>query len=234
MRSLAVILVSLVLVSGCASSDTQPARRSTLAQSVQQAMGPDVALARLAEGNERYQKSMLTSVDYSAQRKASVSGQYPMAFVLSCVDSRVIPEALFDCSIGDLFVGRVAGNVVSTDILGSMEFATKAVGTPLIVVLGHSACGAVKGACDGVDIAENLTALLSKVKPAIDMTEESGDRSSKNTKFVDAVIQNNVTATMRLVQERSPVIRELVSQGKVKVIGGVCDIGSGAVTWVSE
>ena len=196
-------------------------------------MTPSQAWRELQEGNVRYRESRASSFDYVAQARASAAGQYPMAYVLSCVDSRVLPEAIFDRGIGDLFVGRVAGNFENTDQLGSMEFATKVAGTPLIVVLGHSSCGAVKGAADQVAVAGNLTELLANLAPAVEAASVAGQRSSSNTAFIDAIVEGNVARTIEDIQERSPTIRALIESGDLAIAGGVYDLSSGRVSWIS-
>lgn len=186
---------------------------------------------RLQQGHARFCAGTPTTQDALAQMHATAGGQHPMAFVLGCIDSRVPPEMVFDCGIGDLFVGRVAGNLENGDLLGSMEYATKVVGTPLIVVLGHSSCGAIKGACDNVQLG-NLTGLLAQVQPAIDASPCEGERNSHNKPWLAAVIKNNVLQTMQDIPARSEVIRDLVAQGKVTIVGGVYDLATGAITWL--
>ncbi len=225
---------ALLLLVGCQmTSAGSDAKSSVLSSTEQQAMSPGQVLERLEAGNQRFQKSDRTAFDYVAQARASATGQSPMAYVLSCVDSRVLPETIFDCGIGDLFVGRVAGNFENTDQLGSMEFATAAVGTPLIVVLGHSSCGAVKGACDQVKLADNLTALLQNIAPAVQKSRVSGERSSKNPAFVAAVVENNVLGTIADIKKRSATIRERIAAGKLAIAGGIYDLETGAVKWIS-
>lgn len=227
-----VLTLSCLLLVGCSMTHSSGARDEIVSKEEQTAMTPAIVLKRLKAGNMRFQAALNTSNDYLAQARASASGQSPMAYVLSCVDSRVLPETIFDCGIGDIFVGRVAGNFENTDQLGSMEFATKAVGTPLIVVLGHSSCGAVKGACDDVQLADNLTGLLGNIAPAVQGAQATGPRNSKNPDFVAAVVEANVRATMRDIAKRSVTIRELVAAGKLAIVGGVYDLRTGAVEWL--
>lgn len=202
-------------------------------QATQTAMTPDQALQMLIEGNARYVAGESTERDLLSEQKATAGGQYPFAVVLSCLDSRSTPETVFDQGVGDLFVGRVAGNVVDTNLLGSFEFATAAAGSKLIVVMGHTACGAVKGACDGVEVG-NLTALLDEIEPAIDAvsTPAGTDRSSANTEFVNRVIETNVNMQVNELLRRSDVIRGLVEEGKVKVVGAVHDLATGEVRFL--
>lgn len=209
-----------------------PAVSATLTRSEQQAMRPKDVHELLKEGNRRFVQGKQTPRDLPAQVRASAEGQYPMAVVLSCLDSRIPPELVFDRGIGDLFVARVAGNFENTDILGSMEFATKVAGAKLIVVLGHSECGAVKGACDGAKLG-NLTATLENIQPAVELGKTvAGEHTSKNPLFVDAVARANVQQTMRDILERSPVLREMVAAGELAVVGGHYELATGAVSWL--
>ncbi len=202
-------------------------------QATQVEMTPDQALQRLVDGNARFVEGESTDRDLIAEQKATAGGQYPFAVVLSCLDSRSAPEIVFDQGVGDLFVGRVAGNVVDTNLLGSFEFATAAAGSKLIVVMGHTACGAVKGACDGVEVG-NLTALLDEIEPAIDAvnTPTGTDRSSANIEFVNRVVETNVEMQVNELLRRSDVVRGLVEEGKVKVVGAVHDLATGEVRFL--
>jgi len=206
---------------------------TTFDQEAQAALTPDQALELLKEGNARFVAGDSTERDLIEQQKVTSAGQFPFAVVLSCLDSRSTPEVVFDQGVGDLFVGRVAGNVVDTNLLGSFEFATAAAGSKLIVVMGHTACGAVKGACDGVELG-NLTALLDEIEPAMDAvsTPVGADRSSANTAFVNDVIETNVKMQVNELLRRSDVVRGLVEQGQVKVVGAVHDISTGEVTFL--
>lgn len=202
----------------------------------QQSMTPQQVLDDLMAGNKRYVKGRMksSSTDIEASRKTTASGQYPKAVILSCLDSRVPVELVFDQGIGDIFVGRVAGNIENEDQLGSMEFATKLAGSKLVMVLGHSSCGAVKGACDNAELG-NLTALLMKIKPAVDAVKGvEGERNSSNKEFVDAVIKQNVRQTLKDIRERSKVLSELEEEGKIKIVGAIYDLESGKVKLLSE
>ncbi|MGE3802540.1 MAG: carbonic anhydrase family protein [Candidatus Kapaibacterium sp.] len=195
-------------------------------------MTPDQVIALLEEGNKRFTAGDLTDRDYVAQVKGTAAGQYPMAVVLSCLDSRVPPELIFDRGIGDLFVGRVAGNFENRDMVGSMEFGTKVAGAKVIAVIGHTECGAVKGACDGVELG-NLTGTLQNLDAAIARVDSvEGERSSKNAAFVQAVAEANVHQTMEDISAQSEVIREMVEKGEVKIVGGMYDLSTGKVTWL--
>lgn len=202
-------------------------------QATQVEMSPDEALQRLIDGNARFVAGESTERDLIAEQKATAGGQYPFAVVLSCLDSRSAPEIVFDQGVGDIFVGRVAGNVVDTNLLGSFEFATAAAGSKLIVVLGHTACGAVKGACDGVEVG-NLTALLDEIEPAVDAVDTplGADRSSANAEFVNRVVETNVRMQVNELLRRSDVVRGLVAEGRVKVVGAVHDLSTGEVRFL--
>jgi carbonic anhydrase len=203
----------------------------TQSQSSQANITPDQALDMLIEGNQRFVQRKMTERDFSEQIKSTSTGQWPFAAVLACIDSRVSSELVFDQGIGDIFSARVAGNVVNTDILGSLEFACAAAGSKLVVVQGHSSCGAVKGACDGVELG-NLTSMLAKIKPAIEAIESPADaaqRNSKNTEFVDAVTRKNVQMSVEGLRQGSEVLRDLEEQGKIKIIGAMYDVSTGVV-----
>ena len=218
---------------GCASTP-RPLVSATLTQSEQQAMAPQDVVRVLKEGNERFARGEPTARDSLAQVKATAAGQYPMAVVLSCLDSRIPVELVFDRGIGDLFVARVAGNFENTDILGSIEFATRLAGAKAVVVLGHTNCGAVKGACDGAQLG-NLTATLANIAPAVEASAGvAGEHSSKNKEFVAAVTHANVRQTMADLTARSPVLKELVDAGQLVVVGGIYNLETGAVDWLSN
>jgi len=205
----------------------------TFDQEAQQALTPDGALEILKEGNARFVAGESYDRDLIDQQIDTAGGQFPFAVVLSCLDSRSAPEVVFDQGVGDIFVGRVAGNVVDTNLLGSFEFATAAAGSKLIVVMGHTACGAVKGACDGVEVG-NLTALLDEIEPAIDAvsTPAGTDRSSANNEFVNRVVETNVRMQVNELLRRSDVVRGLVDEGQVKVVGAVHDLATGEVRFL--
>lgn len=209
-------------------------RAITQTAQTQAAITPAQALALLVSGNERFLADAPLERDYRSQVQATAAGQYPFAFVLSCVDSRIPVETVFDQGIGDLFVGRVAGNFVNTDLLGSMEFATAGAGARLIVVMGHTECGAVKGACDNVRLG-NLTHTLSNIVPAVyAVGDVEGERTSANKEFVRAVAHENVEQTVQNVIDRSPVVVDLIRQGRVAVIGAMLDIATGRVTFLDH
>ena len=196
----------------------------------QAAMTPAKALDALKEGNARFRSGKSNQKDLLAKVKASAGGQYPFAAILSCMDSRVPAEAVFDQSIGDFFSIRVAGNVVNADNLGSLEYATKVVWVKLIVVMGHTACGAVKGAIDDVKLG-NLTELLGKIQPAV---KASGPGTSKDYAYVNKVGEQNVRQTMNEIRDKSPVVKEALDSGAVGLVGGMYDLETGAVTFYKD
>ena len=205
---------------------------TVLTQEQQAALKPAAVIADLRAGNERYASGRLTERNHLAQLPLAAAGQFPKAAVVSCVDSRVPVETVFDCGIGDLFVARVAGNFVNPDILGSLEFACHVSGSKVVVVLGHEACGAVKAAVDGVELG-NITEMLSKITPVVAATESpSGDRTSGNTEFVAQVTAANVRHTMARVVAESPILAEMVGQGSIAIVGAVYQLGTGRVTFL--
>jgi carbonic anhydrase len=181
---------------------------------------PDEVLGLLERGNERFRTGRMESHDYLAQKRATVSGQYPAAAILSCIDSRAPAEIILDTRIGDTFNARIAGNIADEDLIGSLEFACAAAGAKLILVMGHTACGAIKGAIDGVELG-HLTALLNKIKPAVAATTYSGERSSKNAAFVDEVAKTNVRRTVEQIRRESSVLAELEHNGKIRMVGSM-------------
>jgi carbonic anhydrase len=222
-----------------ACAQTQPAvvdhtgRDVTLALTAetQAALSPMDVLRVLKEGNERFVNGTAVERNFMQQVRNTAGGQYPMAAILGCIDSRVPHEIVFDKGVGDIFSARVAGNFVNADILGSLEFATAAAGSKVVVVLGHTECGAVKGACDNVELG-NLTHTLSNIMPAVySVTDVSGPRTSANGEFVEAVAHENVDITVRNVIERSRVMRDLVAAGDLIVVGAMHNVATGVVTF---
>lgn len=206
----------------------------TQTRSSQAAMTPSGALQVLQDGHQRFLDDAMLERDLHAQVKATAEGQYPYGVVLGCVDSRVPVEIVFDQGIGDLFVPRIAGNYVEADLLGSMEFATAVAGSKIIVVLGHSSCGAVKGAIDYVELG-NLTHTLSNIAPAMYMVKGfEGQRTSSNKEFVSAVVEANVRRNVQAISDRSPVMRDLVEQGDLLVVGAVYDLKTGQIQWLED
>ena len=199
----------------------------------QATMTPEKSLRFLKEGNKRFQNNLKANRNLLEQVNDTSSGQFPFATILSCIDSRVSAELVFDQGLGDIFSIRIAGNFVNEDILGSMEFACKLAGTKLVVVLGHTSCGAVKGACDDAKLG-NLTSMLAKIKPAVNAVAEpteSSLRNSSNIEFVNNVSAKNVLLTIDKIIEDSPVLAEMQKNGEVKIVGAMYDIHSGAVTF---
>jgi carbonic anhydrase len=197
----------------------------------QATMTPEKSIRFLKEGNLRFQQNLKANRNLLEQVNDTSDGQFPFATILSCIDSRVSAELVFDQGLGDIFSVRIAGNFVNEDILGSMEFACKLAGTKLIVVLGHTACGAVKGACDDAKLG-NLTKLIEKITPAVKATPEPKDaslRNSKNLDFVDSVAKKNVELTIERIHQESPVLTEMEKNGEIKIIGAMYDINTGAV-----
>jgi carbonic anhydrase len=240
---LAVLAAALLIAAGCQSSRSSkntccsmtaatcsmPALASPTTKASQAAMTPQSALAELKAGNARFVAGHPLKRNLPADVKATASGQYPFAVVLSCLDSRQPIEIVLDQGIGDIFSARVAGNVLNDDILGSLEFACKVSGAKLIAVIGHSNCGAIKGAVDDVQLG-NLTGLLAKIKPAIEHVPADGQpRNSKNLQFVDKVSEMNVQLVLQQIRERSPILREMIDQGQIGLVGGMYDLSTGEV-----
>lgn len=195
------------------------------------AMSPSSVIEELKKGNARFRSGKMIQRDYLAEQKSSAKGQYPAAVLLGCLDSRVPAEIVFDTGIGDTFIARVAGNVVNDDILGSMEFGCAASGSKVIVVLGHTACGAIKGAIDDV-VLGNLTGLLARIKPALAATKYEGEKSSKNYGYVDAVAETNVNLVVAEIHRRSPVLEDLSKKGSITIVGAMYDLATGTVKFL--
>ncbi len=203
----------------------------THSKETQSTVTPDVALEILKEGNERFMKNLKANRNLLQQVNETSKGQYPFATILSCIDSRTSSELIFDQGLGDIFSIRIAGNILNEDILGSMEFATKVMGTKIIVVLGHTKCGAIAGACNHVEMG-NLTTLLNKIQPAIYKEKETvANRNGSNDSFVKNVTELNVFLTIDRIKRESPIIAELEQQGAIKIVGGLYDVENGRVTF---
>jgi len=197
----------------------------------QSSVTPEQVLERFKHGNQRFASGHGTQRNYAQQVRDTAKGQYPLGSVVSCIDSRAPAEIVLDQGIGDIFNARVAGNIVNEDILGSLEFASKVAGAKLIVVMGHTSCGAVKGACDNVQLG-NLTGLLAKIQPAVAAVPNDGkDRSSKNYEFVEMVAEQNVRQNVQLIRDRSPILKEMEDKGEIKIVGAMYDVASGSVEW---
>lgn len=200
----------------------------------QSTMTPEKALQFLKEGNERFQNNLKANRNLLQQVNETKDGQFPFATILSCIDSRVSAELVFDQGLGDIFSIRIAGNFVNQDILGSMEFACKLAGTKLVVVLGHTSCGAVKGACDHARLG-NLTSLINKIEPAVYATKEPKDeelRNSENSEFVDAVAIKNVEMALENIRNQSVILKEMEQKGEIAIVGAMYDLSDGKVTFL--
>ena len=203
---------------------------ATLTKAVQASITPDQALDILKTGNTRFVAGKPLARNLKARVQTTALGQFPFASVVGCIDSRAAPEIVFDQSIGDLFVARVAGNTVNEDILGSLEYAAKVAGSRVIVVLGHTSCGAIKGACDDVKLG-NLTTLLAKFKPAVAAATTTGERTSHNHAFVDEVTELNVKQVVQKIRADSPILKGLEDEGRIRIVGALYDTSSGKVRW---
>lgn len=229
---LCAALSGVFMAAGCASTGTTALSSDVVTAEEQAAMTPDQVIADLKAGNERFVARSLTPRDYTAKVIKTSEGQYPKAVVLSCLDSRVPVEIVFDQGIGDIFVGRVAGNFENVDMLGSMEFATKLAGSKAIVVMGHTGCGAIKGAMAGAEMG-NLTPTLANITPAVqDVPGAMG--AADDAAMVGKVVEANVRRTVRDIRNRSQVLAEMIDAGDIKVVGAVYDLSSGKVTWLDS
>jgi len=205
----------------------------TLTKEERDRLTPGQVIDELKRGNERFRSGKSASRDYRDQQLASAAGQYPAAVALGCVDSRAPAEIIFDVGIGDMFSARIAGNVVNDDLLGSLEFACAVAGAKAVVLFGHTACGAVKGAIDDVEMG-NLTGLLARIKPAISATPFTGEKSSKNAAYVDAVARTNVLLGLEGIRRRSPILADLEKKGTIQIVGGMYDLATGSLAFLSE
>jgi carbonic anhydrase len=197
----------------------------------QEAKTPAAILQRLKEGNDRFINGKLKNRDLLAQANATAIAQYPVAIVLNCMDARTPPEIVFDQGIGDMFAIRIGGNIQNDDILGSMEFGTQLMGAKLIAVIGHTSCGAVRGACQEAKLG-HLTGLLNKIQPAVNQAaHDKKTKDCSNPDFIDKIAENNVRLVMKQIQTQSPLLSKLVKKNKIKVVGGMQDITTGKVTF---
>jgi len=211
---------------------TEDANAASLTQAQRDAMTPDNVIDMMKRGNQRFRAGKMQTHDYLAQKRSSASGQYPAAVILSCIDSRAPAEIILDMGIGDSFNARIAGNIATKELIGSLEFACAAAGAKVVLVMGHTACGAVKGAIDGVQLG-SLTGLLDVIKPAVAATSYTGDRSSKNAEFVDAVARTNVQQTIDALRSGSTILTGLEKKGQIKIIGSMYDLANGVVTFMA-
>ncbi len=239
-KTLFLLFITTLLFCGCKSKATLDYPKSSLinhsvlTKEQQQSLTPDDVLKQFKDGNERFRKSDYTLRNHSESiRKTATDGQFPEAMVLSCLDSRVPVEDVFDQGIGDVFVGRVAGNFVNTDLLGSMEFACKVAGAKLIIVMGHQHCGAVKGAIDDVKLG-NITAMLNNIKPALAMSQNyKGDKSIKNDEYVKLVSQNNVRNAINEIRSKSEILRTMEANGEIKIVGAFYVLRTGELQFLN-
>ena len=208
-------------------------KNTAITKQVQEALLPNNVLQDLLEGNNRFVSGSMQTVDNSALVNQTVGGQFPKAVVLSCIDSRVPVETVLDQAIGDIFVARVAGNFENIDILGSLEYSCKVAGSKLVLVLGHESCGAVKSACDGVELG-NITDMLANILPAVKQSsdEVEGELSSANEAFVAKTVENNVKLTIERIRERSSILKQMEDDGDIQIVGGVYMLSTGKVEMV--
>jgi carbonic anhydrase len=224
-------LFLLLALVGC--STPAPQRRDLASLKAEQAaLTPAQVLESLRRGNARFAAGRRDPRDMLHDQQTTAAGQYPHAIILSCIDSRAPAEFIFDAGLGDIFNARIAGNIADADLVGSMEFACKVSGAKLVLVMGHTSCGAIKGACDRVQMG-NLTGLLEKIQPAVESVRDvPGERTSKNTKFVEAVSEANVRLTVERIRELSPILRDMESQGRIQIAGCIYDLETGRVQFL--
>lgn len=236
-KPVAITILALTTTIAMAADTTAPKKvveagmfcETQDAKACQEAVTPKLILERFKKGNERFTSGKITDRNFIQQVKATSTGQYPLASVVSCIDSRAPAEIVFDQGIGDIFNARVAGNIVNEDILGSLEFASKVAGAKLIVVMGHTSCGAIKGACDDAKLG-NLTGLIAKIKPAVAAIPNDGkDRSSKNYAFVEQVAERNVHMTVQMIRDKSAVLKEMEQKGEIMIVGAMYNVATGKV-----
>ncbi|MGO4396109.1 carbonic anhydrase family protein [Variovorax sp. M-6] len=211
---------------------TDDAQAASLSQAQRDALTPDKVIELMKKGNQRFRSGKMQPQDFLAQKRSSASGQFPAAVILSCIDSRAPAEIILDMGIGDTFNARIAGNIANKDLMGSLEFACAAAGAKVVLVMGHTACGAIRGAIDNVQLG-NLTGLLDTIKPAIAATDYAGERTGKNPAFVDAVARANVQLTIDTLRSGSPVLADLEKKGQIRIVGSMYDLSNGVVTFLS-
>lgn len=231
-RFLGIVGATAVAGSVGAGLRPHPAYAVTLTRAQRDELIPDEVIALMKQGNERFRKGGMPTPNYIAQQRATTKEQHPVAIILSCIDSRAPAEVIMDLGIGDIFNSRVAGNISNDDILGSMEFACKVAGAKVVLVMGHTSCGAIKGAIDEVKLG-NLTGLLAKIRPAVEATAYKGDRSSKNLAFLNAVAARNVRLTIDSIRGNSAVLRDLESMNEIKMAGAMYNLETGKLDFLS-
>jgi carbonic anhydrase len=225
------LLLLVLALAGCTTRSPQRRDLAAIRQE-QSALTPPQVIEWLQRGNERFASGKSEPRDMLHDQQVTAAGQYPRAIILSCIDSRVPAEIVFDAGIGDLFNARIAGNIADADLVGSMEFACKVSGAKLVLVMGHSNCGAIRGACDGVRMG-NLTGLLEKIQPAVQAVPGMpGERTSKNRGFVEAVTEANVHLTMERIRDLSPIPREMENEGKIQAAGCIYELETGLVRFL--
>ncbi|TWU10898.1 carbonic anhydrase family protein [Allorhodopirellula heiligendammensis] len=245
---LAIACLACLHATGCTENETQAIQSDSapdsefeeplvvrvLTEEERDKLTPDDVLQMLKEGNQRFAAGTLTQRDHSKQVREAALGQFPKAVILSCLDSRITVEDAFDRGIGDLFVARIAGNFENTDIVGSMEFGCRVSGSKLILVLGHEHCGAIKGAIDNVELG-NITSMLENIRPAVaHFADYDGEKSSTNDEFVHMVAEENVRLTMDAIRAKSPILKDMESEGEIKIVGGIYNMDTGIVTFMEE
>jgi carbonic anhydrase len=231
LRSL-LTLGATAAASSVAPGAVQVAQAAALTREERDKLTPQQVLGMLLQGNDRFRRGKMLPHDYLAQKRATAAGQYPAAAILGCIDSRAPAEIILDAAIGETFNARVAGNVAEDNMLGSLEFACAAAGAKLILVIGHTACGAIKGAIDGVELG-HLTALLNDINPAVAKTTYRGERSSRNPDFVDAVAASNVRLTVDAIRQRSSVLSGLEKDGRIGIVGAMYHLVGGRLEVLS-
>ncbi len=235
--TLLAFLANALFLTGCTTPNGNGSSTAVTTQTRenQAAITPAQALAVLEAGNERFVSGQMIHRDLQRQIKQTSGGQYPFAAVVTCLDSRTAPEFMFDQGLGDIFSARVAGNIINDDILGSLEFATKVSGAKLIAVIGHTNCGAIKGACDDVQLG-HLTSLLARIQPAVNavQTAPGEARSSKNRDFVEKVAEMHVRLTLKAIREQDPILNDMIERGQIGLVGGIYDLETGKVTFFKD
>lgn len=225
-KTLALSTLTATGAAGLSMSNVSYA--ASLTKSERDKMTPDAVIEQFKQGNLRFRENRLTKHDFTAQKRSSAAGQFPAAVILSCIDSRAPAEILFNAGIGETFNARVAGNVSNDDILGSLEFACEVAGAKLVLVMGHTGCGAIRGAIDNAELG-HLTGLLDKIKPAIASTEYTGERKGSNYGFVDAVARRNVELTVQSIRKSSSVLKNLEDKKQIKIVGAMYHLNGGKV-----
>jgi len=228
------MIMAQPIASNSAAKKPSATEQITMTKEKQQAITPQQALQKLKDGNSRFVSGKPLKRNLQEETAIAAKGQYPYAAILGCVDSRASAELIFDAGLGDFFSARIAGNFVNTDILGSMEFACKVAGAKMIVVMGHSKCGAIKGACDNVELG-NLTHLISEIKPSVESVKNiEGERNSKNDTFVQAVAVENVRLAIKEIQDKSPILAEMEKKGEIIIVGAMHDLDTGKVNFIQD